>query len=151
MRWQQDKSLIQDVLDELNVTGAEYHLLSVSERENTVYHWWQRNFPLASWGRVLWSDVPGSVCLSWTDKWKDLVDKFHDLSEKERLGHPPVVIIWSNALKPALVCSLDVIRDHAATIFEADFDTWVLCQAEEWCIEVYHEGEICFGRSQGKA
>ena len=33
-------------------------------------------------------------------------------------------------------------------LFDAKFDTWIVCQSENWCFEVYHEGTLCFGTGQ---
>jgi hypothetical protein len=142
--------LIKDVTAAIDATGDVYRLLSVAEQV-AIDHWWAQHFPFASWGRIQWSALPDHVCHTWTAKWDDLVDTFHTLCDTEELKDPNVVIIWSNALRPALICPLHVVRDHAAIIFEADFDTWLLCPSKAWCIEVYHEGEICFGQSSTKA
>jgi hypothetical protein len=150
MKWQTNQRLIQEVLEALNTAHEEYTLLSANEYAAVVDNWWQQSFPFASWGRVLWEEVPNSVCIAWSEKWNDLVHSFQTLCSEQKLLNPTVVIVWSNALKPALSTSLDAVRRHAAVIFEADFDTWIICQTDRWCIEVYHEGELCFGRAINK-
>jgi hypothetical protein len=141
-----DPKLIKDLTSAIDATAGVYRLLTVVEQTH-IDHWWTQHFPFASWGRIQWSAVPYHVCLEWTAKWNDLVDKFHALCDAEVLENPDVIIIWSNALRPALACNLNVVRDHAAIVFEMDFDTWLLCPSQAWCIEVYHEGELCFGKA----
>lgn len=145
-RYFPNPELIKDVTNALEVTGFSYRLLAEAERD-ALDRWWQTHFPFASWGRIQWSAVQYHVCQEWTERWKDLPDRFHALCEAEHLQDPEVTIIWSNALRPVLHCTLRAARDHAVTIFEADFDIWIVCPSQQWCIEVYHEGEICFGKA----
>lgn len=140
-----DPLLIKDVTTAIDAAGGAYRLLTVAEQAR-IDHWWAQHFPFASWGRIQWSALSYHVCHQWTTKWDDLVDTFQALCDAEGLENPEVVIIWSNALRPALACPFHVVRDHAAAVFETDFDTWLLCPSQAWCIEVYHEGELCFGK-----
>jgi hypothetical protein len=39
-----------------------------------------------------------------------------------------------------------VLRAEMTPLLEVDWDTWILSPESRWCIEVYHEGEVCFGR-----
>lgn len=32
----------------------------------------------------------------------------------------------------------------AREIFECTFDTWIICESENSCVELHHEGTICF-------
>jgi hypothetical protein len=61
-----------------------------------------------------------------------------------------VIVFWSNALRPAIQISVDALLRHAVPIIAADFDTWIISKAKGWCIEVYHEGELCFGYASKK-
>jgi hypothetical protein len=141
--------LIQEVLESLDSGGEQYRILPSELRGGSVQaiEWMKRAFPIAQWGRVLWSAVPESVCIEWREM-RDLVTSFHALCEKEDLGDPIVVVAWSNALRPSLELRLSVVIRHAKPIFEMDFDTWVICEANFWCIECYHEGELCLGREE---
>ena len=56
-----------------------------------------------------------------------------------------VKVIWDDALTPSLeLCLGDAIR-VAKELFEARFDTWIICESQNWCFEAYHEGTLCFG------
>lgn len=137
-----DSSLIQDVLKSLEASGDEYRLLSAEEDERLT-NWIETSFG-TSWFRVRWSDVPGHECREWLE-WRDRVGSVEQLIDERALGNPTVCIVWSNLLTPRLEISLDVARRHSGLIFAADFDTWIICETDQWLIEVYHEGEACFG------
>ncbi len=141
-----NRQLIYHVIEALDRAQEKYALLP-SDDSMRVTDWMESKFPVASWGRILWPSVPDSTCLPWANKGADLVDAFHSLCDRQDLANPQVVVLWSNALRPGLELSLESVRRHAAEIFNADFDTWIVCESDAWCIEVYHEGELCFGRA----
>jgi hypothetical protein len=140
-----NRRLIQTVLDALDARGEQYRVLYGSESEDAV-SWLEQAFPVATWGRILWDKVPSSRCTRWATL-SDLEHRLRECCERESLDDLVVVVVWSNALRPGLELSLSSAVRHATPIFEADWDTWVLCRVEGWCLEVYHEREICFGRS----
>jgi hypothetical protein len=145
-RFSSRESLIKDVTDALTKTGWSYKILSDVE-QSELEAWWSSNFPLTSWGRIKWPDILYRVCFQWDEKWLGLIDRFRFICDAENLENAEVVVIWSNALRPSLKCMLNAVRDQAIAIFQADFDIWVVCPEHSWCIEVYHEGEICYGRA----
>jgi hypothetical protein len=140
------RHLIKEIIQVLDFHREKYFVLPPDESSNATA-WLERTFPTATWGRILWSLIPGSNCRTWKDKWKDLPQVFVELCDAHNLQNPEVIIAWTNSLKPALRMSLDVVQRHAIPIFEMDFDTWVICESPGWCIEIYHEGEICFGKA----
>ncbi len=122
-----------------------YTFLTTDEAER-ITEWLYQSFPFTSWGRINWSRLPGYTCYPWDIKAIDLVDTFQSLCHTESLQNVEVVILWTNMLIPLLQCKIEAVRACAAAVFETDFDTWIVCQEHQWCIEVYHEGELCFGR-----
>lgn len=147
-QWHRVTRLIQEVLDELSSANEIYRVLSPDESDAALA-WLANHFPIASWGRILWSDVPASVCVPWAEKGEELEYAFRAMCQTQYLADPAVIVAWSNALAPAVQTSLAAVCRHAQVIFDADFDTWIMCETHGWCIEVYHEGEHCFGRSWG--
>lgn len=145
-KWHRVTRLIQDVLDELSSANDSYRVLSPDESDAALA-WLANHFPIASWGRILWSDVTESVCVPWEEKGEELAKAFRAMCQNHQLADPPVIVAWSNALAPAIQTSLVAVCHHAEAMFDADFDTWIICETHGWCIEVYHEGELCFGQS----
>ena len=107
--------------------------------------WLEDNFPIAYWGRVLWSSVDGARCESYTDlaHASQIINR---LILNEGLGNPSVIILFSNAISPAIEIGLDTFTHFAPEIITQDFDLWICCKEDGWCLEIYHENEICWGR-----
>ncbi|MCU0537120.1 MAG: hypothetical protein MUD14_24815 [Hydrococcus sp. Prado102] len=84
-----------------------------------------------------------SFCVTWTNDL-ELRAVFEQIVVKNDLKGS-VIILWGNGLKLPLRIKLDVLLKHAQMVFAEDFDTWVYSDRDKWCIEIYHEGEICFG------
>lgn len=139
-----DLRLIQELLASLDVGREQYRVLSSAECERAVA-WLKDHFPIALWGRVIWSEVPDSTCVAWSN-FEERASLFAQLCERLDLDNPQVTVMWSNALRPCIEIALEGARRNAEQIFDADFDTWILCPIDGWCIELYHEGELCFGR-----
>jgi hypothetical protein len=137
--------LIKEIIQTLDKAQEQYVVLSSEETDNTTA-WLEQAFPIATWGQILWPQVTQKSCHTWQNKWQDLPQILTKICDTHDLHNPEVIIVWTNALKPALRMSLDAVRRHTRSIVEMDFDTWMICPREGWCIEVYHEGEICFGK-----
>ena len=137
-------SLVQDVLDALETSASKYRLLSQDEAESND-DWLQRTYPMSAWGRIAWERVPNSICQAWAD-FDERLQLLNQVIVDNHLGNPNVVIIWSNAVAPSMELELDSIRHVGGIALAADFDTWIVCKSEGWCIEVHHDGEVCFGR-----
>jgi len=41
---------------------------------------------------------------------------------------------------------MDVMKKYAEKIFQEDWETWICNEKDEWLIENYHDGEICWGK-----
>ena len=137
------KLLIWEVIHSLKSSHAQYRMVPPNE-EHPDLRWWQDAFPMATWGRVLWNAVPRSECRHWTHA-ADAAETLSELGSNKDLGNRPVVVVWSNATQPCLELSFETVLQHVVPIIDADFDTWIICRAGGWCIELYHEGELCFG------
>ncbi len=102
--------------------------------------------PFVPWGRIDWPRVPGAAILRTEDPDR-LVDQIRAwLGERvdER-----VAVMWSNGLLPMLVIPASAAGRFAEEILMVDWDTWIFDAgtdaAARWCIEHYHEGELCLG------
>lgn len=138
-------ALISEVLAVLKANGEPFQLLDSSgESELRYSNWMESSFPIASWGRIAWDNVPNSRCWDWED-FDQLLNAFNEMCNSVGEKNPVVAVFWSNQLKPTLKLSFTTVKRYAEQIFEADWDTWIVCLDENWCIENYHEGELCFG------
>ena len=137
------------VVDYLIQAGETFNLLHTDSQEAVIAsEWLEKNFPIASWGRIDWPKVPNSSCITWTND-SELMLAFQRILVESRLDNKleiTVIVIWSNGLKPCLQINLNTFLKYANAMFQEDWDTWVYSESDNWCIEVYHEGEICFGR-----
>jgi hypothetical protein len=143
-----DPETIREVLDELDNNNEQYRLIMDQSLNQPDMHWFTESFPFVKWGlgRISWAEVPSSTCLNWSSYPEQLSQLFEEISIHEGLQDTVVTVIWITSSRPILETTLAVVRKHAAVIFDADLDTWVVCRSDGWCVEVYHEGEICFGR-----
>jgi len=110
-----------------------------------VMNWFESNFPITEWGRVDWAKVRGCLC----SRWEDLSEASEQINllvsqQGSTLGWS--YILWSDATKPMIRVPETVLRAEMTPLLEVDWDTWILNPESRWCIEVYHEGEVCFGR-----
>jgi hypothetical protein len=65
-----------------------------------------------------------------------------------------VAVMWSDGLLPMLVIPISAAAHHAEGILMVDWDTWIFDadahSDARWCIEHYHEGELCLGRAEAR-
>jgi hypothetical protein len=104
----------------------------------------ENSFPIAHWGRIFWENVPKSDRLK-CKSFAESVEAIKYLTEKHELNDSLVTVCWTNLLTPNLEIHLKVMLKYAEEVLAVDFDTWIICPEKEWCIEIYHEGEVCFG------
>jgi hypothetical protein len=135
------------IADYLVENQEEFELLKPgSEEENISSEWLKKKFPIASWGRIDWSRVQDSTCIQWSEI-SEQVPIFDKIIADNGLGGD-VVVLWTNASKMALKAKLAMIMKYSQMTFDEDWDTWICNLEGNWCIELYHEGEICFGYGQ---
>jgi hypothetical protein len=138
------------IADYLLQQKAIFRILESSGEDSIdVTKWLERSFPIASWGRIDWTGVEGSVCLKWLDDFELSSNLQTILLERHLMGK--VVVAWTDAMKMPIEVDVDVLSKHCQPIFDEDWDVWICSLDYGWCIEVYHEGEICFGYSHPSA
>ena len=136
--------IVPSIVNDLRESGETFELLTAQD-SNLNTEWIENNFPIASWGRIDWSKMPESFCTRYGGEHQELVTTFEKIvAERELEG--TLVVSWSNALKLSLGISMEVLRKYAEDIFYEGPDTWICNEQDGWCIEHYHDGEICFGK-----
>lgn len=140
------KPINPSVVNVLKQAGEKFTLLDIDSQENIfACEWLETNFPFVSWGRIDWNSVPNSLCLSW-DNTDELVSSFEKIVMENKLKNS-LTVVWTNALRPSLKIDMKVMLKYAEAIFEEDWDTWVYSEKDNWCIEIFHDGDICFGHN----
>ncbi len=137
---------VTELLDELNAAGVAYQILSDSE-EKAAIAWLEGHFPVNAIAHIVWQDVPRSINRRWND-YSDLSATFRLMCDDLGLGDLKVLVMWSTGPSPVLELYLNAIRRYGEQIFAAQWDTFVFSPEHGWCVEAYHEGDLCFGRVQ---
>lgn len=137
--------LIRDVTEALEDADFWFEVLHAEESSSIDAIRWLKRFPIEPWGRIRWSAVPDAACQQWADQAELLAllrGLTHDLP---RDPETEIFIVWSNAARPLVRAPFACLGDCGEAILDADFDVWILCPQYHWCIEKYHEGELCYG------
>lgn len=142
-------SEISDAIGRLGVPASEIRIVDpASDEQVRVSRWLEQAFPIAPWGRIDWEKVDGAR----RSCWAQVSDASRTINATLRAGFAKpdgiVYVLWTDATKPLLVLPTTALLSDVTPLLEIDWDTWFLDPAGGWCIEVYHEGELCFGRSQ---
>ncbi|PZO39867.1 MAG: hypothetical protein DCF19_13360 [Pseudanabaena frigida] len=106
--------------------------------------WLSKSFPW-SFGQINWTQVKGSICLNW-HSYDEVDSIFHQLCQSQQLGNSVINAMWFSAHHPVLEMQMELVRASLTKILVEDWDTWVFDPAAGWCIEIYHEGSICYGK-----
>lgn len=137
------------------------HLKNAGERFEVVYvkstylnnlisrkeiQWIEKNFPITHWGRINWEEVSNFQCKLWGDDYSKILGYFQEIVNTNSLNGY-VYIEWDNLLLRPLYLNNDVVLRQIKHIAKESFDTWIYSPDFKWCVEIYHEGEICFGYS----
>lgn len=145
MREGKEPRLISDVIKHLDANAESYSVITPDGEEmKNINTWLEQMFPIASWGRIDWRRVPSSVCdkAEGTQQQEKIVT---EICNSNQLGGD-VTVVWTNQIKPGLRISLETLLRNLPPIIEEDWDTWIANEADGWCIEIYHDGEVCFAR-----
>ena len=51
-------------------------------------------------------------------------------------------IFWSNLNKYSIICEIAFILENLDSIFDEDWDFWIVDKNKKWIIESYHEEEL---------
>ena len=142
----EQRLLIQGLLLQFDLDGIEYDIIFPDYKtlEAPELKWMQSHFPMTSWGRIDWREIACSMakkCESGLSCEK-LLGK---IIEEQQLGNPVVTLMWTNAHRPNIQLKLYDVVQNTQIIFEQDWDTWIVCSKNKWCIEYHHDGEISYG------
>ncbi len=138
---------VKDLIKLLSENEHDFTVVLEKDMEDIYLNWLKNEFTIMPWGRIDWSKVYKKTCLTWLNN-EELVLSFLRLcSSKQLKMTTEVFLVWGNAIQPSFIIPLKKVCNYAGFIFEQDFDTWLICKDEGWVIEIYHEGEICFGES----
>lgn len=126
--------------------GDNFSLIGIDSNNYLIASDWIENkFPVFSWGRINWSNVPNSICISYSDD-SETTNLFESITHDHKLSGK-VIVSWSNALRLPIEIDILLVLKYAKQFFEEDWDTWIYSEQYNWCIEAHHSGEICFGYS----
>ncbi len=144
MRKGQNLRVALEVTKHLDTNAERYSVIVPgSEEMRNLSAWLKHVFPIASWGRVDWNRVPNNICRK-AESTQQQEECVIEICRSHQL-RGEVVVLWTNELKPGLRMSLETFLRNVAPLAEEDWDTWIMSEADGWCIEIYHEGEVCFG------
>jgi hypothetical protein len=134
------------VCEAIEKNGDDFSVIKLdSNNYLTSSNWLEEKFPICSWGRIDWEAVPNSLCISFSNDLE--VKHLFDGLINDRKLSGKVNVSWTNALTLPIEIDISLVSEYADKIFEEDWDTWIYSEQDNWCIEVYHSGEICFGYS----
>lgn len=134
---------IPRVVSALTSQGSLYRVIEAQSPEaEAVADWIESHFPIIG-VQIEWAKVSSSRCIEWSET-ADLMKAFASIAQ-DLPRKTTMIVTWSDALYPSLEMPLSEVEKAAPAIFESSFDTWIVCESENWCIEVHHEGTICFG------
>jgi hypothetical protein len=118
-----------------------YRLIPADSAEaREVVSWIETHFPIQG-ERIDWSKVPSHERVEWSEI-ADLAESSARLASGLR-GDTEVVVTWSDGSCPSLAMQKSDLLTISAEVFGADFDTWIVCIAENWCLEAHHDGIVC--------
>jgi hypothetical protein len=135
------------ICEAMKKDGDDFFLMKLdSYNYLTSSDWLEEKFPTCSWGRINWDAVPNSLCTSFSDDLE--VKHLFDTLIRDRKLSGKVNVSWTNALTLPIEVDISLVSKYAEKIFAEDWDTWIYSEQYNWCIEVHHSGEICFGYSR---
>jgi hypothetical protein len=137
---------IPHVMKALEDAHSHFRLIEAQSPEaEAIADWIESHFPIIG-VQIDWSRVQSHECVEWSEIG-DLVRAFDSMAHAHP-GTASVIVTWSDALRPSLEMKLSEAIRIAPQLFEGVFDTWIVCQKENWCIEMHHEGTLCFGEGR---
>ncbi len=138
--------IFPDIASFLAKEGYFYELLNPESHDGVVAsEWLEKNFPICPSGRIDWQNVVDCHRHPWQSD-EELIALFQNVIKNEKLTGE-VVVLWTNVLTFGLKLDISTLCKNAAEVFSEDWDTWIFSLSELYCIENYHEGELCFGYS----
>ncbi|RKZ54680.1 MAG: hypothetical protein DRR16_13695 [Candidatus Parabeggiatoa sp. nov. 3] len=135
---------IQELLFEFDSNAIEYEIVwpDYKTSEVKISKWLREKFSITSWGRI---DSHHITMIKKCEVISSCEKLLGEIIEKQRLGNPVVTLIWTNAHRPGIQLKLCDVVKNVEIIFEQDWDTWIVCSENQWCIEYHHDGELSYG------
>lgn len=81
---------------------------------------------------------------SWSS-YTEAAEILQQMIVEQQLGDPDVFITWDGQV--VLELKLSALAEAGDIAFCMSWDTWIFSPLYGWCIECYHERELCFGYS----
>lgn len=142
-----NENLVSDLKFAFDKNKDRYNIfLPKSQKNELINEYLKTNFPIASWGRIDWDKVKNHTIYN-TNNHEQNIQSIIKICKKYNLKGD-VFILWCDALKPCFRLNLETALKYVSEIISEDWDTWFINFDNQWCIEVYHEGEVCFGFSR---
>jgi hypothetical protein len=142
---EEQRNRFKQLLDDLKISKREYKIIWAEETADyPAKQWLDNNFDFA-WGRIDWNKTKEFIGENW-DQNRELTKKLETIIASQMLGDPQIFLVGSDAKSPSLELPLSLALQHTEEILMANWDTWIVCVANKWVIEIYHEGELYFSR-----
>lgn len=97
-------------------------------------------FPITPWARIDWENV------SRRKKVNDLKE-IHEWLKDMEMNDRDIVILWNYTDKPGIRTDLEKALQVINDVTAIGSDTFMLCKAEGYVIEFFHDGEVMVGVS----
>lgn len=133
-------ALIEDLILFLDEESLTYEV----KFDDSVSDWISANFPLLFSG-IDWENSPESI----KTPFREIVQRdnaISDIVSTYFAGEDVVSVTWSNALRPTVLVSAEVLTKHPAAFADEDSDMWVVQLDKQFCLECCHEGYIGYKR-----
>jgi len=141
----QAPSKLHALIAALRADGGDVDVLPPEDAEHVARQSrLEAAFPFAPWGRIDWPRVPGAAIVRTEDPDR-LVEQIRTWVREIGDGGERVGVMWSDGLMPMLVIPISAAANHAEEIVMVAWDAWIFPEDARWCIEHYHEGELCLG------
>lgn len=137
------KPIIPDIVNYLRQSEEQFELLSSQDNSENA-DWLEDNFPITFAGRIDWEKVSTAWCLNWSEDPERLSAFERIAKDKQLEGN--ITIAWGNGLMLPIQIDMEVLKRHSTKIFEEDMDIWICNEQDRWCIELHHDGQVCFGK-----
>ena len=102
----------------------------------------RRGFSIASHGRIDWNKIQNKYSYEVQDDQQAAKAVTEIIQAYNLTGS--AMLVWTDANLNPLTIEIDDICKYAVEICEEDWDCWIISVSNNWVIEKYHEGEVCY-------
>ncbi|MGL5804756.1 MAG: hypothetical protein ACRC2R_07710 [Xenococcaceae cyanobacterium] len=136
----------KELLAHLKAKSIAYkiHIAEDATETTDADLWLANNFSFCWWGRIDWQKVPERSQKFWSS-CSDIITNLQQLAIEQQLGDPLIFLTWDGQI--VIELKLSALLEAGEILFYGNWDNWIFSPEYGWCIECYHEGELCFGRS----